>query len=192
MTATAFPQGRETSRTSNRQPPWVLRRWPTWLALALAALTFGGAAADLAEPVLALPLIYLVVAGIHRRPATWPVAVLTIAAYLGLQLQDAIEPSLVLVAIAVIAFAGGLAFTSGEDRGNLWLQSAGMILFGSLAFVAMNAEPGWVLWIVAGAWLAHGVWDLAHLRADKAVARSYAEWCAVIDILVAVQLVILS
>ena len=38
---------------------------------------------------------------------------------------------------------------------------------------------------------AHGLWDLAHLRADSGVARSGAEWCAVVDVLIAVQLVVL-
>jgi hypothetical protein len=38
--------------------------------------------------------------------------------------------------------------------------------------------------------LFHGVWDFVHLRADKVVARSYAEWCGVLDVLVAAQLVL--
>ncbi|MGQ0574969.1 MAG: hypothetical protein ACT4RN_12290 [Pseudonocardia sp.] len=44
---------------------------------------------------------------------------------------------------------------------------------------------------MAGAgWLAHGIWDFAHLRADTVVSRSYAEWCGVVDVLVAVGLVV--
>ena len=45
-------------------------------------------------------------------------------------------------------------------------------------------------YVVAAGWFAHGLWDLAHLRADAGVARSGAEWCAVIDVLMC-QLVIL-
>ena len=40
-------------------------------------------------------------------------------------------------------------------------------------------------YLVAAGWFLHGVWDLVHLRLDKVVARSYAEWCGVVDILVA-------
>jgi hypothetical protein len=36
-----------------------------------------------------------------------------------------------------------------------------------------------------------GMWDFVYLRLDKVVARSYAEWCGVFDILVAAQLVLL-
>jgi hypothetical protein len=44
---------------------------------------------------------------------------------------------------------------------------------------------------VAAGWFLHGIWDFVHLWLDKVVARSYAEWCGVIDVLVAAQLVFL-
>jgi hypothetical protein len=37
----------------------------------------------------------------------------------------------------------------------------------------------------------HGLWDFVHLWLDKIVTGSYAEWCAVVDVLVAAQLVFL-
>jgi hypothetical protein len=37
----------------------------------------------------------------------------------------------------------------------------------------------------------HGVWDFVYLRLDKVVARSYAEWRGVLDILIAAGLVLL-
>ncbi|GAA2793221.1 hypothetical protein [Nonomuraea dietziae] len=42
---------------------------------------------------------------------------------------------------------------------------------------------------MAAGWLFHGVWDFVHLKLDKVVARSYAEWCGVFDVLIAAQLV---
>jgi hypothetical protein len=45
--------------------------------------------------------------------------------------------------------------------------------------------------VVAAGWLLHRVWDLVYLKLDKVVARSFGEWCAVIDTLIAVQLVML-
>ncbi|WP_344485358.1 hypothetical protein [Glycomyces endophyticus] len=47
------------------------------------------------------------------------------------------------------------------------------------------------LYAVAAGWFAHGVWDVAHHRADAGVARTGAEWCAVVDLLIAAQLVLM-
>jgi hypothetical protein len=60
--------------------PWTDRlkdRWPTALALTMSALTFGGtetdeAVASFAQILPMLPLLYLVVAKLRRRQATWP------------------------------------------------------------------------------------------------------------------------
>ncbi|MGH2712995.1 MAG: hypothetical protein ACRDM7_03740 [Thermoleophilaceae bacterium] len=38
-------------------------------------------------------------------------------------------------------------------------------------------------YVVAAGWFGHGLWDAAHFRADAVVARSFAEWCAVFDLL---------
>jgi hypothetical protein len=46
------------------------------------------------------------------------------------------------------------------------------------------------VWLVAAGWLTHAAWDVVHLRRDAVIARSFAEWCAVVDVLVAVQLVV--
>lgn len=43
--------------------------------------------------------------------------------------------------------------------------------------------------IVAAGIGAHGVWDVVHHRRDRVVTRSYAEFCAVTDVLLAALLV---
>ena len=66
--------------------PWTGRlkdRWPTALALAMSAASFGGSesaegVAGLSEALLLLPLLYLVVAKLRRREASWPVLVVGI------------------------------------------------------------------------------------------------------------------
>ncbi|MGW0478942.1 hypothetical protein [Nonomuraea sp. NPDC003214] len=45
--------------------------------------------------------------------------------------------------------------------------------------------------MIAAGWLLHGIWDFVHLRRGKVVARSYAEWCGVLDALIAFELVFL-
>jgi hypothetical protein len=46
-------------------------------------------------------------------------------------------------------------------------------------------------YIVAAGWFGHAAWNFAHLRADKVVSRSFAEWCTVFDVLRAVGILIL-
>ena len=55
--------------------------------------------------------------------------------------------------------------------------------------LAVDPELG--RWVVAAGWFLHGVWDFVYLRLDKVVARSYAEWRGVPDILIAAGLVLL-
>jgi hypothetical protein len=36
---------------------------------------------------------------------------------------------------------------------------------------------------VAAGWAGHATWDFAHLTAGRVVSWSFAEWCAVFDLL---------
>jgi hypothetical protein len=63
-----------------------------------------------------------------------------------------------------------------------------MVGFGALALVGLILDPDLGRYLVAAGWFLHGVWDFVHLRADKVVARSYAEWCGVLDVLIAAEL----
>jgi hypothetical protein len=66
--------------------PWTGRLkdgWPIVLAVGMAALSFGGSGSEegvlaLSEALLLLPLLYLVVAKLRRRQASWPVLVVGI------------------------------------------------------------------------------------------------------------------
>jgi hypothetical protein len=59
-----------------------------------------------------------------------------------------------------------------------------MLAFGSIVLVALYVEPvlGGVL--VAIGLIGHAAWDAYHYLRDRVVARSYAEFCAVLDLLV--------
>jgi hypothetical protein len=66
-----------------------------------------------------------------------------------------------------------------------------MLGFGALALAAMAVDPDVGRYLVAAAWLLHGVWDLVYFRLDTVVARSYAEFCGVVDVLIAAGLVLM-
>lgn len=71
------------------------------------------------------------------------------------------------------------------DRTVTAMEVAGFAAFGAtaVAAVALGGRAGTVL--VALAIGLHGVWDIVHHRRDIVVARSYAEFCAVPDLVLA-------
>ncbi|MFI1196389.1 hypothetical protein ACH4T9_24485 [Micromonospora sp. NPDC020750] len=172
------------------------RRWPTLLALASAALSLGGGdragkVAGLGEVLLILPLLYLVVARAGRRGLSWPVLAVCVLLITGLRLAEIPATAvIVLVALGALIWSaiGGHALRPGMIR----IQALGMLAFGALALLGLAVDPDLGRYLVAAGWLFHGIWDFVHLKLDKVVARSYAEWCGVFDILIAVQLVVLG
>lgn len=177
--------------------PWTDRlkdRWPTALALGLWALTFGGGepqegVASLAEVLLLLPLLYLVVAKLQRRQASWPGLVVGITALLALRLLDVIAPAAVFSAVALLVLVWGAVDGQLRRPGGFRVQALGTLGFGTLALAGLAADPDLGRYLVSAGWFLHGIWDFVHLRLDKVVARSYAEWCGVVDVLIAAELV---
>jgi uncharacterized membrane protein len=174
----------------------LTRRWPTALAIALAALTLGGgnsggSVPGLAEALLLLPLGYLIVAKLQRRRASWPILICGFATMVGLRLLDVIAPAAALVAIALIVLVWGAADRQLQRSRPFQVQALGMLGFGALALMALAVDPQLGRYLVAAGWFLHGLWDFVHLRTNRVVARSYAEWCGVVDILVAAQLLLI-
>jgi hypothetical protein len=175
----------------------VLKRWPTALAVGLAALGGGGGESGstveaYGEVLPLLPLLYLAVATLQRLRASWPGLIVGIMTVVVLRLFDVVAPSTVFVAIALGALVWNAASGHLHRSGMLRLEALGMIGFGALALLGLAVDPDLGRYLVAAGWFFHGVWDFVHLRLDKVVARSYAEWCGVFDVLVAVQLVFLG
>ena len=71
------------------------------------------------------------------------------------------------------------------------VETAGMVGFAAIALAAVSVDPDLGRYIVAAGWFGHAAWDFAHLRADKVVSRSFAEWWTVFDVLRAVGILIL-
>jgi len=173
----------------------VLKRWPTALAVGLVVLTLDGGESE--SPVEAygeilplLPLLYLIVAKLQRRRASWPVLVVGTTAIVALQIVDVSPTSVFLVATMIVlvwSAAGGHLHRPGMLR----LQAIGMVGFGAVSLIGLAVDPDLGRYVVAAGWFFHGVWDFVHLRLDKVVVRSYAEWCGVLDVLIAAELVLM-
>ena len=177
--------------------PWTDRlkaRWPTALALAMSAATFGGSesaegVAGLSEVLLLLPLLYLVVAKLRRREASWPVLVVGITPFVALRAVDVIAPAAVFSAVALVVLVWGAVDGQLRRPDPFRVQALGMLGFGALALAGLAVDPDLGRYLVAAGWFGHGIWDFIHLKLDKVVARSYAEWCGVLDVVIAAELV---
>ena len=87
--------------------------------------------------------------------------------------------------VAALAFLA-LGAARGQLRrpSGLTPQAAGMLAFGAAGLVAFYADPALGGYLVAFALLSHAAWDAYHYLRDRVVARSYAEFCGVLDLLV--------
>jgi hypothetical protein len=171
--------------------PWtfLVHRWPTLLALVGAAVIGNPGAASGRELLILIAVEYLLITVIGTRSATWPTLLALTAFFVALSFQDQVRTDAALAAVAAAALAIGLV-RRRTDRNELLLQSVGVLLFGGLAFVAALASPLAATYLVALGWLGHGIWDFVHVWRNKAVARSYAEWCGVLDVLIATTLLL--
>jgi hypothetical protein len=176
----------------------VARRWPTGVAVAFSLIGLAGAG-DLAgtvgsygEVLFVLPLIYLIVNQSGRPGASWPVLGVLVSAMLALQALDVVSPLLVMVSAALVLLVWGVVGGTPHGHATFGVQAAGMLAFGAVAAVGLALDPDIGVYIVAAGWLLHGVWDFVHLKFDRVVSRTYAEWCGVYDILVAAELLFLT
>lgn len=186
-------QHAETGAVAARHP-WLraLRhRWPTWLAIVMAAvLAPGTGVAELANALPLLALGYLAAAVFQRRSATWPLVMGVVLAFATLRLQSWIDPTIALAGVAVLLVLWG-AIKGQLRQGSLLLEAAGMVGFTAIALTATSVEPSVGRYVVAVGWFGHAAWDFAHLQRNKVVARSFAEWCAVFDVLRAIGILVL-
>ncbi|MFC0528661.1 hypothetical protein [Phytohabitans kaempferiae] len=193
MSAATVEAGRGTPYRVLRA---IGRRWPAGLALVMSVPMAGGAdvagqVSGLGEVLLLLPMLYLVTARTGRRGLSWPLLAAAFGLIFAVRGLDLVPAPFLLVplgaALLVWSVVGGHA-----HRGGVRIQALGLVGFSALALLGLALDPDVGLYVVAAGWLLHGVWDFVHLRLDRVVARSYAEWCGVVDILVAAQLLALA
>ncbi|MGW3943030.1 hypothetical protein [Streptomyces phaeochromogenes] len=174
------------------------RRWPTALAVALVILTMADGSGELADTVGAfgdalplLPLLYVIIHQVGNPRVTWPVLGAGVATMVALGAQDVLSQPVALVAIALAVLIWGAVRGTPHGRATFGVQAAGAFVFGALALAGLAVDPDLGRYLVAAGWFFHGVWDFVHLKLDKVVARSFAEWCGVVDVLIAVHLLFL-
>lgn len=126
----------------------------------------------------------------------WPTALGAALAIFALMNEGA-DGSTVTAGLAVATLIMAAAYLPiGALRGQLGspgllaVETAGVIVFGTLALAALLADGRPAQYLLAAAWLGHGAWDVAHHRADKVVPRWYAEVCAILDVATAVGILL--
>ncbi|MFH8463141.1 hypothetical protein [Streptomyces sp. NPDC017991] len=130
-----------------------------------------------------------------RQRATWPVLGLGLAVMVALRAQDLVSQPVALITLALVVLVWGAVRGTPHGRTAFGIQTAGTLAFGALALVGLAVDPDLGRYLVAAGWFFHGVWDFAHLRNSrlrKVVSPTFAEWWAVVDVLVAVQLLFLA
>lgn len=172
--------------SSGRRLPALRRWWPSALAVVMSAASWGIDAAAAGQLLPLLPMIYVALVVIGRRSASWPLLALGSACFLLLQSQVAVDPTLGFAVIAGCVVVAGLLANGGRE---LLLQTSAMVLWFALVLGARAAAPDTSQMLLALGWIAHGGWDLWHLRRNKVASRTYAQWCGVFDVLMGVQLV---
>jgi hypothetical protein len=168
-----------------------IRRW--WPAAAGVAMA-GFAGFDIADdggvglaPVLAASaVIYLGAAALGRRGASWP---LFLGAFAVLAVAGE-AATWVLVGVAVLLAGYGLLRGAVRPAGGLPLQALAMAGFGAVALVALQVSPELGSYLVAAGLLGHAAWDAYHHRTGRVVARSLAEFCVVLDTLLAAAIIV--
>lgn len=165
----------------------MAHRWPTALGAAVAALTAfdlqidAESVSSLSGLVVSMALVYVGAAALNRRRFAW---VVLLAAFAALVLDLGINLPAVFLVAALAFVVLGAARGQLRRPGVLPLQAAGMLAFGATGLVALYVDPTLGGYLVAFTLIGHAAWDTVHFVQNRVVTRSYAECCAVIDLLV--------
>jgi hypothetical protein len=175
----------EQTHPPRRWADVLKHRWPTVLGIAVAALTVfdsqGGT--ELAALTMLMPVVYLGAAALDRRWFAWVVLLAGVAVLVLIPSSSEVVPSMTFLVAALVFLVVGVARGQLRKPGGLALQTVGVLAFGSTVLVALYVDPDLGGYLVALALIGHAGWDAYHYLRNRVVARSYAEWCAVVDLL---------
>ena len=186
-----------TQQTPNRRR-WtdaLMHRWPTALGIALAALAAFDAqdGLEFAELTVLMALAYLGAAALDRRWSAWIILLAGLTLLVFIPSTWGVVPLMVLLVAAPVFLVLGVARGQWQRLGGLALQTAGMLAFGSTVLVALYVVyPDLGGKLVGIAILGHAAWDAYHYLRNRVVARSYAEFCAVVDLLLGAAILFMT
>ena len=173
----------------------LMHRWPTALGIAVAALAAFDVddGLEFAALTLLMALVYLGAAALDRPWSAWLVLLAGLPLAIFIPSTSEVVPSVVFLVAAPVFLVLGVARGQWQRPGGLPLQSAGMLAFGSIVLVALfYVYPDLGGKLVGIAILGHGAWDAYHYLRDRVVARSYAEFCAVVDLLLGAAILFMT
>ena len=174
----------EQTHPPQRWTDVLKHRWPTVLGIAVAALAVfdlqGGT--ELAALTMLMPVVYLGAAALDLRWSAWVVLLAGVAVLVVIPSSSEVVPSMIFVVAALVFLVVGVARGQLRKPGGLALQTVGVLAFGSTVLGALYVDPDLGGYLVAFALIGHAVWDAYHYLRNRVVARSYAEWCAVVDL----------
>lgn len=168
---------------------FLAHRWPAALGVAVAALTAfdlkldAGFVASLSALVVVMALVYLGSSALDRRRSAWVVLLAGLPVAFFLAPTSGVAAAAVLLLASLLFLAFGVARGQARESGGLTLQAVGMLVFGAGMLVALYVNPTLGGYLVAAGLLGHGVWDIVHYVRNRVVARSYAEFCGILDLL---------
>ena len=173
----------------------LMHRWPTALGVAVAALAAFDVddGLEFAALTVLMALVYLGAAALDRRWSAWVVLLTGLLLAFFIPSISGIDPSVVLLVAAPVFLVLGVARGQWQRPGGLPLQTAGMLAFGSTVLVALfYVDPDLGGKLVGIAILGHAAWDAYHYLRNRVVARSYAEFCAVVDLLLGAAILFMT
>ena len=172
-----------------------MHRWPTALGIALVALAAFDVqdGLEFAALTVIMALVYLGAAALNRRWSAWVVLLAGLLLANFIPSISGIDPSVVLLVAAPVFLVLGVARGQWQRPGGLPLQTAGMLAFGSTVLVALfYVDPDLGGKLVGIAILGHAAWDAYHYLRNRVVPRSYAEFCAVVDLLLGAAILFMT
>jgi hypothetical protein len=160
----------------------LAHRWPTAVGLLAAIGMFlTGADRTVVALVVAIAATCYVAAATFGQPWmawAWIPLSFVVAAVGWLVELDPIVATAVSAGVLVV-----VGLLRGSTRPAVTLETAGLLVYGALAVGALLLAPAVGLVVVALTLVAHGLWDVWHLREHRnLVSPSLAEACVALDI----------
>ena len=160
----------------------LAHRWPTAVgALAAVGMILAGPNRIAVALVVAIATTCYVAAAAFARPwMSWawiPIASVVVVAGKLVDVEPMVATGVAAAALVVVGL------TRSATRPAATLETAGLLIYGAFTVGALLLAPSVGLVVVALTLIAHGIWDVWHLRRHRdLVSPSLAEACIALDV----------